>query len=134
MQRVSEKDANIINRGLRGIEDYLRRDDHKVEQIVKLGVIPRIISLCSDLYSLLTQLQAATCLATISTRVAQEEGIWLVFRSEVNKIVELLMIKKELPFLVKIIEVVNNLSDQSDEIANLFVKYGVVDRIMALIK
>ena len=58
----------------------------------------------------------------------------LVFGSEVNKIVELLMLSKQLPFLVKIIEVVNNLSNQSGEIAKLFVKYGVVDRILTLTK
>ena len=57
-----------------------------------------------------------------------------VFGSEANKIVELLMTSKEIPFLVKILEVVNNLSDKSGEVAELLVKYGVVDRIMVLMK
>ena len=58
----------------------------------------------------------------------------LVFGSEANKIVGLLKDRKKLPFLVKMLGVVNNLSDKSGEIAELFVKYGVVDRIMGLLK
>ena len=72
MQRVIEKDPNIINRGLQGIEEFLRSDENNVEQLVKLGVVPRILSLCSDLYDFSIQLQAAKCLATISSRVAME--------------------------------------------------------------